>query len=75
MKVLTHPASGGEPLYNIEALSVGSRRLPRTSPRDVVLSAVAFSLQPTDTMGKNITLGYSREPPASNVCRPDPALR
>ena len=35
MKVLTHPASGGEPLYNIEALSVGSRRLPRTSPRDV----------------------------------------
>jgi hypothetical protein len=36
---------GGEPLYNIAALSVGSRRLPRTSPRDAVLSRVAFSRQ------------------------------
>jgi hypothetical protein len=67
------PPPGGEPLYNIAALSVRSRRLPRTSPHDAVLSAVAFSLQRKRYDGENITLGDSREPPANNVCRPDPA--
>ena len=54
---------GGEPLYNIVALSTGSRRLPRASPRDAVLSAFAFSRERNRHDGENITLGYSREPP------------
>jgi hypothetical protein len=56
------PAPGGEPLFKSAALSVSSRRLPGMSPRDAVLSAVAFSLQPNRNDGENITLGKSREP-------------
>jgi hypothetical protein len=55
---------GGEPLCNVAALWVVSRRLPETSQRVAVLWA-AVSISRRIDVGQNITLGNSREPPAA----------
>jgi hypothetical protein len=44
---------GGEPLYNVAALSSGSGRLPRTSQRVAALSAGVYSTQISEHVGRN----------------------
>jgi hypothetical protein len=56
------PEAGGEPLYKMAALWLGSRRLPGTSAGVVALLAA-----PTRGGGQNVALGQFREPPVAKI--------
>jgi hypothetical protein len=63
--LIVSPWPGGEPLYKMAALWVGSRRLPGIS-RGVAVLWAFVSPQQNRRDGPNIAVGHSREPPASN---------
>jgi hypothetical protein len=55
---------GGEPLYKVAVLQVGSRRLPETAEGSADLSRLFGTER---RIGEGVTLGNLREPPAAIV--------